>query len=132
MYRRGPRSLRGLGVVLAGAVASLTLAGVSQAQAQEECRWNTSTISGVSLSFQMCWDSGGTRINYTLKDTFADGRRAEAWISSPQGGVRKFDEVLGAGGEHADWTTFNFASSDVWLRACTSNANTDRKCDSWR
>ncbi|MGW4914001.1 hypothetical protein [Streptomyces sp. NPDC004270] len=118
--------------MLAGAVASLTLAGVSQAQAQEECRWNTSTISGVSLSFQMCWDSGGTRINYTLKDTFADGRRAEAWISSPQGGVRKFDEVLGAGGEHADWTTFNFASSDVWLRACTSNANTDRKCDSWR
>ncbi|MFF8972928.1 hypothetical protein [Streptomyces sp. NPDC014995] len=134
MYRRGSRGPRGLGVVLAGALASAALAGVSpaQAQAQEQCRSNTSTVSGASLSFRMCWDSSGTRINYTLRDTLADGRRAEAWISSPVDGVDKIDEVLGAGDSHVDWTTFTFATSDVWMRACTSDANTNRRCDSWR
>ncbi|GGX70051.1 hypothetical protein [Streptomyces minutiscleroticus] len=139
MQRRDTRSPRGLGVVLAGALASVALAGVSPAQAESQaepksqCRSNASTISGVSLSFQMCWDSSGTSIEYTLKDTLGDGRRAEAWIHTPSGGDRKLDEVTGGAGKgHIDWTSFTFDTSDVWMKACSSAANTNRRCDSWR
>jgi hypothetical protein len=97
------------------------------------CRTNESTVSGVYVNFHICWNETGTRGDYYLKDTKKDGRRAEVWLHHPGGPANgiELDEVTAGVGHDTSGVISTLSNHDIWLRACSSNANKDPKCDSW-
>jgi hypothetical protein len=113
---------------LAGSALALTPAPAYAA----DCRDGIASINGARLEYQICTDAIGTGLTYFLEDTAKDGRRAEVWLITPStsaGGV-EIDEATGGVGDWADGEWYGFHKSGVWLKLCTSDANTDRRCGS--
>ncbi|RKR91778.1 hypothetical protein BDK92_6186 [Micromonospora pisi] len=120
-------------VLVAGAMLTVSSAPAAAATAAG-CRDGSASISGAYLQFSMCWDSSGTMVDYWLEDTAADGRRAELYLQYPGSGSSgvEVDEVTGGAGDWSEAWWFNgSATSNVYPKLCTSDANTDRRCTGW-
>lgn len=117
--------------MLVTATAAVTSIAASPANAAASCRIGTSSTRGASATVYLCAEDGDTYGDYYLYDTSVDGRRAELWFNF-NGSSYKFDEVLTGGGTDTGNVTFIIGTTGVRFRACTSNANANRVCDSWR
>ena len=120
-----------LGAMLAIGITSTVIAAASPAQAAPSCRYGTSYTRGAFVSVTMCTEDGQTWGDYQLYDKEKDGRRAELYFRY-NGSSVKFDEVLTGGGTDTGLVTFFIWASGIQFRACTSDANFGRVCDSWR
>ncbi|MEV0426754.1 hypothetical protein [Micromonospora sp. NPDC050495] len=125
---------RGLRIAVAtGLVGSAAVVLAPTAASAAACRGGTDSISGARLQYQICPEAYTTGLSYFLEDTAKDGRRAEVWIRTPStssSGV-KLDEATGGVGDWAEDEWYGPFSSGVYLKVCTSDANTNRRCGSW-
>ncbi|MFF0314526.1 hypothetical protein ACFYPH_07715 [Micromonospora sp. NPDC005252] len=127
-WQRGLRTVVATGLVGTAAVVLSPTAASAAA-----CRSGTASISGADLTYQICPEAFTTGLSYFLEDTAKDGRRAEVWIRTPStstAGV-KLDEATGGVGDWAEDEWYGLFSSGVYLKVCTSDGNTNRRCGGW-
>ncbi|MFK4593353.1 hypothetical protein [Streptomyces pristinaespiralis] len=105
----------------------------SPAGAAQSCRDRTHSISGAYVEFTMCWDGLGTGADYYLQDTARDSRRAEIWVKTPRNGTQgeEVDEATGGQWDSVVGDFYTLDSSGVYIKVCTSDANTNRVCSAW-
>ncbi|MEU8003579.1 hypothetical protein AB0B66_20675 [Catellatospora sp. NPDC049111] len=123
---------RGALTAVATALAGSALAVAPAPAYAATCRDGIASINGARLEFEICVDAIGTGLRYFLEDTDKDGRRAEVYLITPATsafGV-ELDEAARGVGDWADGEWYGLFKSGVYLKLCTSDANTDRRCGS--